>query len=227
MDLTSHPTTRTLVDEPSPLTSRAYKQREDLLDACICAWTAALWHRKGTERCQVLGDEVGLPLHVPAATIVAPARPQQRLGGDRGRGATPHQAVAGTSATPADGSGWRNAGIAPHGRIAGTSPKLDLAAAAEFLATVPTGMWTSYGDVAVAAGRSPNAAQGIAAWIGARGHQLSNVHRVLNASGQISPGWKPAGPGLPADAAQVEAKLRSEGIRFVRGHADHRQRWQP
>lgn len=227
MDLTSHPTTRTLIDEPSPLTSRAYKQREDLLDACICAWTAALWHRKGTERCQVLGDEVGLPLHVPVATIIAPARPQQRVGGDGGRAATQHADSPGATATSADGSGSRNPGAGPHRRAAGSTSKLNLAAAAEFLAAVPTGTWTSYGDVAVAAGGLPNAAQGIAAWIGARGHKLNNVHRVLTVSGEINPGWKPAGPGLPADAAQVEAKLRSEGIRFAGRHADPRQRWRP
>jgi predicted RNase H-like nuclease len=78
IDLTSHGATRALIDVPSPARLSAYKQREDLLDAAICAWTAALWHRKGTDRCQVLGVEDGLRVDRPIATIIAPARSGQR-----------------------------------------------------------------------------------------------------------------------------------------------------
>jgi predicted RNase H-like nuclease len=78
IDLLSHETTRTLLDVPSPSKPAAYKQREDLLDAAICAWTAALWHQKGTARCQVLGVEDGSPADRPIATIIAPARITQR-----------------------------------------------------------------------------------------------------------------------------------------------------
>jgi predicted RNase H-like nuclease len=67
----SHPVTRPLTEQPSPLADAAYKHREDLIDALLCAWTAALWSRHGPARCQVLG----LP---EAATIIAPARPAQR-----------------------------------------------------------------------------------------------------------------------------------------------------
>jgi predicted RNase H-like nuclease len=45
--LDSHPVTRQLVVEPSPLNDTAYKHREDLIDALLCAWTAALWSRHG------------------------------------------------------------------------------------------------------------------------------------------------------------------------------------
>lgn len=76
IDITSHPTTRRLVEEPSPLDDVAYKAREDLLDAALCAWTAAVWHRLGTDRCQVLGDAPDALR--PAATIIAPAKPRQR-----------------------------------------------------------------------------------------------------------------------------------------------------
>lgn len=46
IDLRSHPVTAVLVDEPSPSadepgTNQLYKHREDVLDAAICAWTAA------------------------------------------------------------------------------------------------------------------------------------------------------------------------------------------
>ncbi len=49
------PDTRRLVEEPSPNERKDYKHREDLLDAALCAWTAALWNRWGEARCQVLG----------------------------------------------------------------------------------------------------------------------------------------------------------------------------
>lgn len=75
--LCSHPVTQKLVEEPSPIDERAYKHREDLIDALLCAWTAALWARHGPTRCQVLGQQ-GLGPSGPYATIVAPARPEQR-----------------------------------------------------------------------------------------------------------------------------------------------------
>lgn len=74
--LGSHPVSEALVLEPSPTANEAdYKHREDLLDALLCAWTASFWHRHGGDRCQVLGD---LPGATPVATIIAPARPEQR-----------------------------------------------------------------------------------------------------------------------------------------------------
>ncbi len=41
--LRSHPLTRDLAEQPSPTTDSAYKHREDLIDALLCAWTASLW----------------------------------------------------------------------------------------------------------------------------------------------------------------------------------------
>jgi predicted RNase H-like nuclease len=75
--LDSHPVTRRLADEPSPLADVAYKHREDLIDALLCAWTAALWSRHGRARCQVLGPSAGNG-DGPPATIIAPARAEQR-----------------------------------------------------------------------------------------------------------------------------------------------------
>jgi predicted RNase H-like nuclease len=78
LNLLSHPETRALVDQASPLVDHTYKRREDLIDAVICAWTAALWFRFGLERCQVLGRAPG---HGDSqATIIAPTRPEQRMG---------------------------------------------------------------------------------------------------------------------------------------------------
>lgn len=105
--------------------------------------------------------------------------------------------------------------------------KLDLDAAAMFLASVPEGHWTSYGDGAVAGRRSTSAGQAMASWIGSKGHLLGNVHRVLNNVGEISAAWTPAGEGLPLDAGEVAALLLAEGVRFTDGRADPDQRWRP
>src|SRR5258708_6997660 len=73
----SHRRTQQLATEPSPADDTAYRHREDLIDAVVCAWTAALWSRHGPARCQVLGlpDPPGSP---SAATIIAPDRPERR-----------------------------------------------------------------------------------------------------------------------------------------------------
>ena len=78
LELASHPQTRLLIEEPSPLADVRYKRREDLLDAVLCAWTAAYWWRHGATRSQVLGitpeaDRAAL------ATIIARARSEQRI----------------------------------------------------------------------------------------------------------------------------------------------------
>jgi predicted RNase H-like nuclease len=75
--LHSHSVTRELTEQPSPVSDAAYKHREDLIDALLCAWTASLRARHGLARCQVLG----LPdddSDDPAATMIVPARPEQR-----------------------------------------------------------------------------------------------------------------------------------------------------
>jgi len=77
--LRSHPVSATLLDEPSPLVDRAYKHREDLLDALVCAWTAAL-RALAPERLQVLGVDTETDDRGRRATLIAPARPEQRLG---------------------------------------------------------------------------------------------------------------------------------------------------
>ena len=79
--LVSHPVTAALLDEPTPLSDRPAKHREDLLDAVLCAWTGLLWLRYGLERCQVLGgDDVGGAGSEGSApaVVVAPCRPEQR-----------------------------------------------------------------------------------------------------------------------------------------------------
>ncbi|MBJ7354352.1 MAG: DUF429 domain-containing protein [Thermoleophilaceae bacterium] len=73
IDLTSHPTTRSLLEIPSPDQTVEYKHREDLIDAGICAWTAAYWRRHGKPRCRVFGAnsrEMRKDGHL--ATIISP-----------------------------------------------------------------------------------------------------------------------------------------------------------
>lgn len=101
--------------------------------------------------------------------------------------------------------------------------KLDLEAAASFLEAMPPGRWTTYGDLAVAGGRSPSAAQGVVSWIRSKGHRLS--YRVLNKRGEISPDWVQAAPGLPATPFEVEARLTGEGVTFESGRAVSAARW--
>jgi predicted RNase H-like nuclease len=78
LNLASHPVTDVLVTEQSPLLDRPYKHREDLIDALLSAWTASLWWHHGTERCQVLGANDAVSDSGHRATIIAPARPEQR-----------------------------------------------------------------------------------------------------------------------------------------------------
>jgi len=74
LQLRSHPLTKALLGEKTPTADKAYKHREDLIDAAICAWTGLLWLQYGLERCQVLGDHE----EANGATIIAPARDSQR-----------------------------------------------------------------------------------------------------------------------------------------------------
>ncbi len=94
-----------------------------------------------------------------------------------------------------------------------------------FIASVPTGRWTAYLDVAVAGG-SPNGAMGVGSWLSKTGDDITNVYRVLNRRGEVSGGWKASNPNLPPDAAGVRALLVREGVRFTEdGRADQEQRW--
>lgn len=89
LDLRSHPVTAALLDSVSPLVDADYKHREDLLDAALCAWTAALWAQFGNERCQVLGLNDYADRHGRLPVIIAPARPEQRRrSAGRPRGST-------------------------------------------------------------------------------------------------------------------------------------------
>lgn len=79
LDLATHATTAALLDTPSPTKESAHKHREDLIDAAICAWTAAAWSQHGLERFQILGATDAPDEQGRVATLIAMARPEQRL----------------------------------------------------------------------------------------------------------------------------------------------------
>jgi len=102
--------------------------------------------------------------------------------------------------------------------------KVDLEQATEFIASIPRGRWSAYGDVA-AAGGAPKAAMGVGAWL-AKGSGVPNVYRILNSAGEVSEGWKAVQADLPPDPEGVRALLQSEGVLFDEsGRADKEQRW--
>lgn len=80
LDLLTHPVAADLLLQASPTLDSPYKHREDLVDAALCAWTAALWHQFGSDRCQVLGEGDTPDDEGRVAAIIAPARAEQRAG---------------------------------------------------------------------------------------------------------------------------------------------------
>src|SRR5689334_20937668 len=102
---------------------------------------------------------------------------------------------------------------------------IDFARAAAFVAAVPQGRWTAYKDVA-AAGGNARGAQAIGDWLRRHGDEVKHVYRVLRIDGFVPEGFRPAGPGVPADAEAVREILRREGVVIDRrGRASHAQRF--
>jgi len=105
-----------------------------------------------------------------------------------------------------------------------TSVSLDLDAARAFIASIPEGRWTSYGDVAAAAGNS-RAGQPIGTWLSNKGDDIPLVYRILNRRGEVSDGWRTVNPELPPTQEAVRQRLKAEGVRFRDQRADQEQRW--
>lgn len=104
-------------------------------------------------------------------------------------------------------------------------PPIDFNRARAFVDAVPTGRWTSYKDVARAAG-SPNGAQAVGQWLRREGQSIPNVYRVLTVDGAVADGFVPAGPGVPDGEVEVRTVLSREGVRIDRhGRASGAQRF--
>ncbi len=90
-------------------------------------------------------------------------------------------------------------------------------------ARIPPGRWTTYGDVAEAAGR-PAGARWAARLLAQGG--IPNAHRVMRASGTVSEGYREDEGRRGPEAAR--ARLEAEGLTFGRGGtADPARRWVP
>ena len=87
------------------------------------------------------------------------------------------------------------------------------------------GRWTAYKDVATAGG-NVRGAQAIGDWLRREGDRVPNVYRVLTVDGVVPDGFRPAGPGVPRDAANVREILKREGVTIdAQGRASQRQRF--
>ena len=96
-----------------------------------------------------------------------------------------------------------------------------------FIASIPRGRWSSYGDVAAAAG-APKGAQAVGTWLSRNERDVPPlVYRVLNRNGQVSAGWQATEPDLPSTPADVQARLANEGVTFDGDRARQDQRWTP
>jgi alkylated DNA nucleotide flippase Atl1 len=112
----------------------------------------------------------------------------------------------------------------PPRRVKKSGNSLDFEKAAAFIAAVPPGTWTSYGDVAAAAGNRAGA-QAIGMWALRRGHEIPGVHRMIRADGFVAEGFRAAAPGVPPDAPAARQLLQQEGVSFdERGRASQGQR---
>lgn len=91
---------------------------------------------------------------------------------------------------------------------------MDHEQATSFVAAIPEGRWTSYTEVALAAGGST--AHAVSQWLTHRGHEVEYPWRVLTEDGVVPPGWQSSRPDLrpdiPATRAEVRLKLKREGV---------------
>ena len=112
---------------------------------------------------------------------------------------------------------------AERGLLDGSSRRVDKDALRQLCSTIPHGRWTTYGDIAAAIG-VPGAAQSVAGVIATEAG-VKNAHRVLRATGQVSPGWVSSEGEGPEHA---RAMLEAEGVTFDdAGVADASRRWTP
>jgi alkylated DNA nucleotide flippase Atl1 len=90
---------------------------------------------------------------------------------------------------------------------------LDYNTAIAFIASIPEGRWTTYGDVADAAG-NPNAAHPVGQWLLGSGGAIPLYWRVINSKGKVPDGFIASTPGLPANPFEARDRLADEGVAF-------------
>lgn len=102
--------------------------------------------------------------------------------------------------------------------------QLDYGRAEAFMATIPAGCWSSFKDVACAAG-NPAAAMAIGNWLRESGGRLPNYWRVIRADRFVPDGLVAHTPGLPQNASAARDRLKQEGIRFSDRRASPQQHY--
>ncbi len=104
---------------------------------------------------------------------------------------------------------------------------IDFKRAAAFIAAVPDGRWTTYGDAAKAGGvPAQHGGQAIGEWLRREGDTAPHVYRVLTAKGYVADGFRPTGPGVPGDTGRDRDVLRKEGVTIdARGRTSKHERF--
>jgi alkylated DNA nucleotide flippase Atl1 len=96
----------------------------------------------------------------------------------------------------------------------------DFERAKPFITGIPRGRWSSYKDVAAAAG-NPDAYMAAGNDLRASGGEIDGYWRVIHSDGSIADGFVAHSIKHPRDPDSARARLESEGIRFNRrGLAD-------
>ena len=131
-----------------------------------------------------------------------------------------------------EGGGRRFAGTAVAGRCTGrvgskTVASIDFTRAARSSPRFRRNVDELRGRRARAGGvPAHHGGQAIGEWLRRDGQTVRNVHRVLKVDGYVSDGFRPAGPGVPADQERVRDLLSKEGVTIsARGRASKRQRF--
>lgn len=134
----------------------------------------------------------------------------------------------------ADGDVVDNRPLPPFAAKENHSPKLrqvgspavstfDFQRAIPFIAAIPRGRWSSYKDVAAAAG-NPKAFQSAGNQLRVSGGTIRNYWRVIHSNGSVADGFVSHAPALPNDPLSARRLLEREGVRFNHnGRADEAQ----
>jgi alkylated DNA nucleotide flippase Atl1 len=101
---------------------------------------------------------------------------------------------------------------------------LDHDTATAFIESIPTGCWTTYADVADAAGNR-DAARSIGGWLRESGGSIPFYWRVIDSNGEVPLGFIASTLGLPRNSIEARDRLAAEGVTFDGSRASLRCRY--